>query len=299
MSTEPPVDFVERQNWLEPIETQSQKAVAAAFNSLPDGGRPIKNFLHGTWLGHPLHPMLTDVPLGAWTATLVLDLMDASGRKDCRAGADVTLAVGLTGAACAALAGITDWHDTDGPARRVGALHGMLNLLGACLYTGSLIARKQRNRSAGRALAYAGFVTAAASAYLGGNLVYGKQIGVNHAPEDPHVADWTNVMAAADLQDGKAHRAEVNGVKLLLVRDGGELRCLAEVCSHLGGPLAEGTIEDGAVTCPWHASRFSLSDGSVIDGPATHPQPCFEVRQNGDRIQVKSRPQTGGGQLPV
>jgi nitrite reductase/ring-hydroxylating ferredoxin subunit/uncharacterized membrane protein len=289
MSTEPPIDLVERQNWLEPIETQGQKAVSSAFSSLPDGGRPLKNFLHGTWLGHPLHPVLTDVPLGAWTATLVLDLMDASGRKDCRPGADVTLAVGLAGAACAAFAGITDWHATDGPARRVGVVHGMLNLVGACLYTASLIARKQRNRTAGRALAYAGFATAAVSAYLGGNLVYGKNIGVNHAPEDPQLADWTNVMNAADLHDGTPHRADLNGLKLLLVRDGGELRCLAEVCSHLGGPLAEGTIADGAVTCPWHSSRFSLSDGSVLDGPATHPQPCLDARIAGDRIQVRSR----------
>jgi nitrite reductase/ring-hydroxylating ferredoxin subunit/uncharacterized membrane protein len=292
MSTEPPVDFIERQDWLEPIEAQTQKAVGAAFTSLPDGGRPLKNFLHGTWLGHPLHPVLTDVPLGAWTTTLVLDLMDASGRKDCRAGADVSLAVGLSGAAVAALAGITDWQATDGRARRVGVVHGMLNLLGACLYTGSLIARKQRNRTAGRALAYAGFAAAAASAYLGGNLVYGKNIGVNHAPEDPQVAGWTDVMRAADLQDGKPHRADLNGVRLLLVREGGEIRCLAEVCSHLGGPLAEGTIADGAVTCPWHASRFSLSDGSVLDGPATHPQPCFDARVNGEQIQVKSRPQS-------
>jgi nitrite reductase/ring-hydroxylating ferredoxin subunit len=86
-----------------------------------------------------------------------------------------------------------------------------------------------------------------------------------------------------------SHQADLNGVKLLIVRDSGELRCLADVCSHLGGPLAEGTIEAGAVTCPWHASRFSLSDGSVLDGPATHPQPCFDVRESGGQIQIKSR----------
>src|SRR5690348_6312790 len=180
MATEPPVDFVEHQEWLEPAENAVQKAVASAFQNTGTTGRKVQNFLHGTWLGHPLHPVLTDIPIGAWTATLVLDLMDLSGRKDCRAGADVSLEIGLAGAGCAALAGVTDWHVTDGPARRVGIVHGMLNLVGAGLYTASLVARKRRNRAAGRALAFAGFVVAAASAYLGGTLVYGEQIGVNH-----------------------------------------------------------------------------------------------------------------------
>ena len=288
MSAEPPVEFVERQAWLEPVETETQKAVASVFQG---PARPVQNFLHGTWLGHPLHPMLTDVPLGAWTATLVLDMMEASGRNDCRAGADVTLAVGLAGAGCAALAGITDWHVTDGKARRVGVVHAMLNLVSAGLYTASLIARKQRNRSAGRALALAGFVVSSAAAYLGGNLVYGKQIGVNHTAAEPPVSDWTAVMDDGDLAEGQPRRAEAGGARLLLVRSGGQIYCMSEVCSHLGGPLAEGEVHGDRVTCPWHGSRFSLEDGSVVDGPATHPQPCFDTRVEQGRIEVRSREQ--------
>src|SRR5581483_30131 len=146
MSAEPPIDFIERQAWLEPVETATQKTVKSAFEAAGNAGREIQDFLHGTWLGHPLHPVLTDVPVGAWTAALVLDCADACGRKDCRSGADLAIQVGLAGAGCAALAGLTDWHVTDGPARRVGIVHGLLNLVGAGLYTASLIARKQQNR---------------------------------------------------------------------------------------------------------------------------------------------------------
>jgi nitrite reductase/ring-hydroxylating ferredoxin subunit/uncharacterized membrane protein len=266
-----------------------QKAIGGAFQSAGRTGRQVQNALHGTWLGHPLHPALTDVPLGAWTATAVLDMMEAAGREECAAGADISLQVGLAGAAGAALAGLTDWHVTDGSARRVGIVHGMLNLLSVGLYTASLIARKRRDRAAGRALAMAGFVVSSAAAYLGGNLVYGKQIGVNHAVAEPLPSEWTAVMAESELPPDLPHRAEVNGVKVLLVRRGSEIFCIYEVCSHLGGPLAEGEIKGDTVTCPWHGSRFSLCDGSVIDGPATHPQPCFETRVSGGRIEVKAR----------
>src|SRR3954451_14624028 len=125
MTSHTPVEILEHQDWLEPVETGLQKAIGEAFNAAGPVGRYLKNCLHGVWLGHPLHPVLTDVPLGAWTATLVLDLMEASGRKDLAPGADVALTVGLAGAGCAALAGLTDWHVTDGRARRVGMMHGM------------------------------------------------------------------------------------------------------------------------------------------------------------------------------
>ena len=289
MSTETAVDFLERQAWLEPIESGAQKAISEGFTKAGANGQRMQNFLHGTWLGHPLHAVLTDVPLGAWTATLVLDVLEASGRTDCRSGADVTLQVGLWGAAVAALAGLTDWHVTDGRARRVGAVHGMLNLIGAGLYTASLVSRKRNDRSAGRAFAFGGFLVAAASAYLGGNLVYGKQIGVNHAVGDSDIAEWTAVLPESGLEDGKLRGAVVNGKRVLLARIEGKIRCIDEVCSHLGGPLAEGEMHDGTVTCPWHGSCFSLRDGSVINGPATHAQPCFETRVNAGQIEIRSQ----------
>jgi nitrite reductase/ring-hydroxylating ferredoxin subunit/uncharacterized membrane protein len=288
MAAEESVDFLERQSWLEPVESGLQKGVARAFAGAGSTGREIQNVLHGTWLGHPLHAILTDIPLGSWTATLVLDLLEAAGRRDCKAGADVTLQVGLAGAACAALAGLTDWHVTDGRARRVGLVHGALNIIGAGLYTASLISRKRRERSAGRAYAFAGFLVAAASSYLGGNLVYGKQIGVNRTTGYPEIDNWTPAIAEAELMEGVPRRVTIGGARLLLIRREGNVHCIGEVCSHMGGPLAEGKIDGDTVTCPWHGSCFSLRDGSVIDGPATHPQPCFETRLNAGEIEVRS-----------
>jgi nitrite reductase/ring-hydroxylating ferredoxin subunit len=75
---------------------------------------------------------------------------------------------------------------------------------------------------------------------------------------------------------------------VLLARDGGQIRCLVDACDHRGGPLHQGTIEDGCVTCPWHASIFRLSDGGVVQGPATAPQPALDVRLNDGNVEVRA-----------
>jgi nitrite reductase/ring-hydroxylating ferredoxin subunit/uncharacterized membrane protein len=289
MSTVPPVEVIERQDWLEPVENGLQRTVAAAYESAGPAGRTIRNFLHGVWLGHPLHPALTDVPLGSWSATLVLDMLEASGARDCAKGADVSLKVGLAGAVAAALAGLTDWQATDGAARRLGVTHGLLNLTVTTLYAASLWQRNRRNRETGRLLAYAGFAISSVSAWLGGNLVYGKRIGVNHATGEGLPAEWTPVLDTADLREGEPRRAEVNGAKILLLRRGGEIYAIEEICSHLGGPLAEGKLEGDIIECPWHGSQFCVRDGSVVNGPATRPQPTLETRLREGRIEVRVR----------
>jgi hypothetical protein len=122
------VDALGKQGWLEPLANGLQQAVGSAFTAAGPGGLAAKDFLHGVWLGHPLHPVLTDVPLGAWTVALVLDALESlSGRDELGPGADAAVAVGLAGAVGAAATGLTDWHDTDDPARRVGLVHGLLN----------------------------------------------------------------------------------------------------------------------------------------------------------------------------
>ena len=282
-------DAIERQEWLEPVEDSLQKAVIGAYEAAGPAGQAVKNFLHGVWLRHPLHPALTDVPLGSWSALAVLDAMEAGGVKGCAKGADTALKVGLAGAVAAALAGLTDWSATYGEARRVGVTHGLLNLTSAALYTASLVARNRNDRTAGRWLAYTGFVISSAAAWLGGNLVYGKKIGVNHAGAEGLPKDWTPVDGLDELGEAKPHRADVNGVKVLLVRRAEVVYALVETCSHEGGPLAEGEVRGDTVKCPWHGSRFCLRDGSVIDGPATHPQPSLETRVNNGTVEVRAR----------
>ncbi|MFN2452846.1 MAG: Rieske 2Fe-2S domain-containing protein [Pyrinomonadaceae bacterium] len=292
MAKEMAIELINKQDWLDKASEEIQPVVTNAFKAGGEAGQKVKNFLHGTWLGHPLHPVLTDVPVGAWTAALALDAMEAiSGRKECGAGADAAIAVGLVGAVGAAVTGITDWSDVHGKSRKVGLMHGLLNMGGAALYTTSLVMRKRDSRRAGVGFAMLGYMMTGAAAYLGGHLVYADQIGVDHTADKKYTQEFVAVLADADLPENKLTRVEAKGLPVLLVRQHGEIRAIAETCSHLGGPLAEGQLEGDSVRCPWHGSRFALKDGSVIDGPATHPQPCFETRIVNGQIEVRATKQ--------
>ena len=290
---------ITRQDWLEPTEDRLQKLLHETFASGGRGGQTIKNVLHGTWLGHPLHVILTDVPIGAWTAGLVFDFLEStSGRKEFATAADASITIGLIGAAGAAVTGLTDWQDVDPPARRVGLVHGLLNLVGTSLFLASGVMRRRRSRSSGRRLAILGYTVAMAAAYLGGNLVYEQQIGVDHTTGQKLPEDFEAVLEESELPEGKLKRAEFNGVPILLVRRGKRIFALAETCSHLGGPLAEGKLSGNSVQCPWHGSRFALEDGQVLDGPAVHPQPCLEARVRDGQIEVRKLTDTGDAKLP-
>ena len=289
MVTEALIKTVEQQEALDRLSDMIQPLVVDAFKSSGLAGRKAKNLLHGTWLGHPLHPALTDVPLGAWTAALTLDAMESiSGRKELGAGADAAIAVGLVGAAGAAVTGLTDWSETNGRARKVGLLHGLLNVGATALYATSLVLRRKDMRSAGRGFAMLGYAVSSTAAYLGGHLVFSEQIGVNHAAAQEMPKEFVPVLADAELREGEMKRADAGGVPVLLVRREGAVCALANTCSHFGGPLSEGKLEGDVVQCPWHGSRFNVTDGSVVDGPATFPQPCFEARVREGQIEVRS-----------
>ena len=288
---------IERQEWMAPVEDALQRAVAAAFKAGGVAGQAVKNFLHGTWLGHPLHPVLTDVPIGAWTTALVFDTLEAGSRgwpwqQTARRRADDAILVGIVGAVGAALAGLTDWQHTDGKARRTGLAHAALNTVALGLYTGSLVMRRRGSRGTGRSLAAAGFGVLIASAWLGGRLVYRERIGIDHAQrEEPE--GFGRALRESELREGQPVRADVNGLRVVLVKRTGRVYAIGERCSHLGGPLAEGEVRDDSIVCPWHGSRFALEDGRVLDGPATMPQPCFETRVRDGFVEVRRRPEAG------
>jgi len=263
-----------------------QKAVRAA---VPDN---IKNFLHGAWLGHPLHPVLTDIPVGAWTAAIALDaLEELGGGENCGKAADVAIGVGLVGALASAVTGITDWSETDDRARSIGLVHGILNVVATTLYTGSLLMRKKKSsRSSGVALSMLGYATAFASAYLGGHLVFAEQIGVDHTAtaDQKKPAKFTRAMKTEELKENTPARAVVDGVAVLLVKHGDQIHALTETCPHLGGPLSEGKIVGDAIQCPWHGSQLALDDGHVVNGPTAYPARCFDVRLRGGYIAVRA-----------
>ena len=280
--------WIDAQKWLDTTAEALQPAVRGFFDALGPARRSVKNFLHGTWLGHPAHPVFTDIPLGAWTATLLLDAMDdRRGRSGFGRAADASLALGLVGAVGSAVTGLTDWSDTDARPRRVGVLHGALNAGATVLFAASLVSRNRGARAAGRGLAAAGYAAMIAAAYLGGELAYHEQIGMDHSSGREYPEKFTAVLAAAELEEDTPKRALYKETPLLLVRRGGRAYCLAETCAHLGGPLSEGKLEGNTIICPWHASRFELQTGEVVDGPSSFPQPCLETRVRQGQIEVR------------
>jgi nitrite reductase/ring-hydroxylating ferredoxin subunit/uncharacterized membrane protein len=289
MATNIPIAIIEKQDWLEPIADRLQPTVAAALGVDGPIGPKAANILHGTWLGHPLHVVLTDVPLGSWTAAAVLDVLEEkTGSRAIGRGADAAIAVGLVGAAAAALTGLADWSKVGGGRpRRIGLAHGLVNATATVCYITSLCLRRAHSHRAGRRFAWLGFIISSVAAYLGGHLVYKEKIGVDHTADDSPPEDFVAVLPEADLRENELRRVDASGTPVLLVRRGNRIYAIAETCAHLGGPLSEGKLEGSTVRCPWHGSRFSLEDGRVLEGPSVHAQPVLEVRVRDGQIEVR------------
>ena len=289
MANNIPVAVIEKQNWLDPIADRLQPTVAAALGVDGPIGPKVANILHGTWLGHPLHVALTDIPLGSWTAAAVLDVLEEkTGRRAIGRGADTAIAVGLVGAAAAAVTGLADWSKIGGgQPRRIGLAHGLVNTTATACYVTSLYLRRAHSRRAGRRFAWLGLIVSSLAAYLGAHLVYKEKIGVDHTADTSPPEDFVAVLSEAELGENELRRVDANGMPVLLVRRNNRIYAIAETCAHLGGPLSEGKLEDATVRCPWHGSRFSLEDGRVLEGPSVHAQPVLEIRLRDGQIEVR------------
>jgi nitrite reductase/ring-hydroxylating ferredoxin subunit/uncharacterized membrane protein len=281
------IEVVQQQTWLDQAAEPLTKLVRGAYEALGESSQLAKNAMHGTWLGHPLHPVLTDIPIGAWTTAVVLDASEEiTGDDGYGRAADLAIGLGLLGAVGAALTGLTDWSETDGDAKRLGLVHGLLNLSATTLCASSLALRRAGDRGAGRATGLAGLALAYVASYFGGALVYHDRIGVNHA-DDIELDRPSPALPAASLAEGEKQCVEVNGHDVMVARQHGRVCALAEHCSHLGGPLSQGTLNDGSIVCPWHGSEFGLADGHVINGPATQAQPHFKATERDGAIVVE------------
>ena len=249
---------------------------------------PVKDALSGTWLGHALHPVLTDLPIGTWTSAVLLDWL---GGERSREAADRLIALGLAFALPTAVTGATEWADAE-PAsdevRRVGAVHAAANASAAMLFGASLSARRSGARGTGRLLALAGAGVMTASGLLGGHLSFAKGVGVDQTAFEEPPDEWTAALRDSDLPEGQSRYAEVGGVGVLVARHGGQVYALSNRCVHRGGALDEGELHDGCVTCPLHGSTFRLSDGQVERGPAAYPQPVWHVRVRNGVIELKN-----------
>ncbi|MFC8917652.1 Rieske 2Fe-2S domain-containing protein [Streptomyces sp. NPDC057116] len=261
------------------------KAVRAVVRAAPLGaGRDV---LHGRWLGHPVHPLMVQVPIGTWLSAAVLDMLP--GR---RRGARALIAVGLAAAGPSALAGWTDWAELPREQQRVGLVHAAGNITAVALYASSYAARRRGQVWRGKALGLAGLSAVAVGGALGGHLAYRQASGANHAEQVAHMvgAGWHVVGDVADLPVGRPVRRRVGEVAVMVVREPGDaVHVLADRCSHMAGPLSEGELLDDCVRCPWHGSVFRLADGWNVRGPATAPQPSFDTRVTEGRLEVRLR----------
>ncbi len=273
---------IESARALDPVAQSAGKAVRGM---IPGG--PLKDALSGTWLGHALHPMLTDVVIGSFTAASVLDVLapDGDGRASER-----LIALGLAAYLPTAAAGASDWADTetaDDTIRRAGLVHAGCNAVGATLYAASWRARRRGARGRGAALGFAGMTVMGLGGYLGGHLSFSKGVGPDQTVFDPGPTDWTPAADASQLPDGRAMRVVVADTPVLLLRDGELIFAIHDRCSHRGCSLSDGELEGEEIVCGCHGSRFDRRTGAVRGGPATAPQPAFQVRVEDGVVQVR------------
>lgn len=251
------------------------------------GRGQLQDALTGRWLGHALHPMLTDLPIGFWTSAFTLDLL--GGRKH-RAAAQRLVGIGVLSALPAIATGATDWADTTDAERRVGLVHAALNSAALACFTASWLARRRGRHARGVIWGLAGSTVATGGGYLGGHLVQRMGLGIDNTAFDDIPTRWVPTLPAREWADEVPRRVVAGGTEVMVVRERGVWHGLDNRCSHRGGPLDEGTVRDGCAECPWHGSRFRLGDGTVERGPAAAPQRVVGVRVQDDVVEVGPPP---------
>jgi nitrite reductase/ring-hydroxylating ferredoxin subunit/uncharacterized membrane protein len=265
-------------------------AVAGPLTRVVDAALPrgsVKDSLHGVWLGHPLHPLLTDLPIGFWTSAWLLDLV---GGTTSAPAAEKLVGFGVVAALPTAVSGLADWSELNKPEQRTGVVHAAANLTATALYAASYVARRRGRRRRGIALGMVGAAAATAGGFLGGHLSFRRGAGVNHITDAAAPQDWTMLDGEVPRDGGRLASGTVEDTPVAIVTVDGTPHALAARCSHLGGPLDEGTVVDGCVRCPWHGSTFRATDGAVTRGPATAPQPAYEVRASTGRAEARRAP---------
>lgn len=279
---------VARWQWLHAFNDSVSAVVQPVYDRYRDN--PAVELMHGgRWAGHALHPALSDLPIGLWTGTFVLDVL---GKDVAPAGsrldpAGTLSAAGLMAAAATVATGVTDWTVSDGEDRRIGLFHGLLNAAGVALQGASLAARMAGHRGPALALSATSLTVTAAAGYIGGHLVQGRAVMVNRVAGSTGPNRWVRAISETDLPDDTPTGVEVEGRQVLLHRADGVVHALDNVCSHAGGLLSRGEVSGSTVTCPLHGSRFDLRDGQIARGPAHHPQPVLPTRVRNGWIEVR------------
>ena len=277
----------------EAVTKGSTNVSLAIHDAILGGGYPTRklaDFFHGTWLGHPLHPVLTDFTIGAWATGSMFDwaghLLDSD---ELRRTGDHLAVAGTISAVPTAISGIVDYSTFPEASAAPVTWHAVLNVVNFGLFLASVRERRRGNHTRGAVLSGIGLALTCVSAWLGGALVYKYKVGVNHADEFEKPKQWTPLMDAKDLHEGKKQRVDFEGKPVFIYRRGEEIFAIGATCSHAGGPLDKGKMMGSCVQCPWHDSVFDMREGHIVHGPATQPQPAFETRIRGGKVEIRLR----------
>jgi nitrite reductase/ring-hydroxylating ferredoxin subunit len=267
-------------------------AVSAVYRALGRPGKLLQDLLNGSWLGHSLHAVLTDVVIGAATAALLLDLarvvLGVEGLE-----LATTWVVGLTGLSAigAILSGLTDFKDTtpSSALRDLAGLHGIVNVVGTVAFAYSFAARLTGAHDPAFWGLLLGYLVISVGSFIGGHVVfkYGYMVNYNAFPKLRKVKDFTPVLAAGELPEETPTKAKLGATAVVLVRRGDVVHALRDTCAHAGGPLSGGQLRGDAIECPWHSSVYRLADGRVVHGPASTTQPSYEARINEGQVELR------------
>ncbi|MEV6812478.1 Rieske 2Fe-2S domain-containing protein [Micromonospora sp. NPDC051296] len=274
---------IEQASGLDRIGDRLQRVVQGVLRP-----QRVRDALHGVWLGHPMHPAMVQVPVGAWMSAAVLDLMPGQRRA-----ATTLTAIGTVSAVPAAVAGLNDWAALARDQRRVGLVHAASNTVGLALYGGSVAARLTGRHGLGRTLGWLGLGAVSAGAYLGGHLAYKQGAQVNVSVSDLHLISdgWHSIAEMASLPQRELVTRKVDEVSLVLYRHGDEVTVMLERCPHQSGPLGEGEVTEidghACVVCPWHGSTFRLNGGEVVHGPSSNDQQILPTRIVNGRLETR------------
>ena len=263
----------------------------ALYRALGSPGKLLQDFLNGSWLGHSLHPVLTDVVVGGATMVIFLDILrvlfNVDGLED---AATWTLGLTVLAGVATIVTGLTDFKDTGtGDERNLAGLHGVMNIVAIVIFFISLLQRFGGGHDAAFWVALVAYLVISVGAYIGGHVVfkYGYMVNHNAFARGRRAKEFTAIMPAAELAEATPTKVPFGSTALVVVRRGDVVYALKETCSHAGGPLSEGKLRGDNIECPWHFSQFRLSDGAVRHGPATSRQVAYRARINADQVEIQ------------
>ena len=278
---------------VEKFNDGAQNVINMVLGAKGQGRHPLKSLLNGSWLGHPLHPVITDVAIGGAVFAALFDvawLAFPVTRGWAPRAAEVALIAGVVGMLGAIITGLADWSDTFGKERTTGFVHGTLNTLALLVYIVSMVLRLQLSDGKSVTAAILGFVGVGlitVAAYFGGDMAFKFGTNVNHTAWEHGSDDFETIMPIANVPENQLVRVMVGGVPVLLIRQGEKLAAISATCTHAGGPLDEGTLAGDVVRCPWHGSRFHVNTGKIVDGPATVAAPRYDVQVRDGQVALK------------